>query len=178
MIYHATNLIAQTFEEMEVEFQLEEIGPFSSIISTFETLTGHSVKVHYISCDDNNGVSVRVFGLFSPIPVSQRLAILNICNSIHNNYPFFKFYLDSHSNLNINADLPFSIDDASVGPCCFEYFMLLKACVNKYCSDFVSVLNSSTIREKKNANDLMAVLNELRKHPIIINSQDNELEVQ
>ena len=133
MIHRATDLIVKTFDEHEVKYRVTEVGGASMVEAGFEVEAGPEVVVRYISNDEDNDVAVRIFGLMHRIPQAKRVAVMEACNTLSAKIRFFKFYLDSSSNVNVEADLPVRTDDDCLGECCFELFVRIMSILeNEY----------------------------------------------
>ena len=105
----------------------------SSTGHVLDVKAGPEVTARFLSEDEENHVSVRVFGLLHRIPAARRTAALEACNELSEKLRFFKFCLDPCSNVNVETDLPTRTGDDCLGECCFELFVrLMNVLENEY----------------------------------------------
>lgn len=172
MIHRATDLIVKTFDEHEVKYRVTEVGGASMVEAGFEVEAGPEVVVRYISNDEDNDVAVRIFGLMHRIPQAKRVAVMEACNTLSAKIRFFKFYLDSSSNVNVEADLPVRTDDDCLGECCFELFVRIMSILENEYHILAEALYGKASEEKTQPLELLRLLSGLREKPIVINDAE------
>ena len=169
MIHHATELIIKTFDEHDVKYRVTEVGEVSMIEAGFEIEAGPDVVVRYISNDEDNDVAVRIFGLMHRIPTAKRVEVLEACNTLSAKIRIFKFYLDSNSNVNVEADLPVRTDDECLGECCFELFVRIMSILENEYHILAEALYGASSSSKKEPIEMLRILKELRDKPLVVN---------
>lgn len=169
MIHKATELITKTFDEHSVKYRVTEVGEASMVEAGFEVEAGPEVVVRYISNDEDNDVAVRIFGLMHRIPSSKRVDVMEACNTLSAKIRFFKFYLDSNSNVNVEADLPVRTDDECVGECCFELFVRIMSILENEYHILAEALYGSPTTSKREPIEMLRILQELRDKPLVVN---------
>ncbi len=174
MIYRATLLIKETFESHGLKFQVRETENASIAEAGFEVESGPEVIVRFISINENNDVAVRVFGLMHKIPDSKKAAVLEACNALNTKIRFVKFVLGNDSNINLEADLPMKTDDSCIGECCFELFARIIQILNTEYHVLAEAVYQKEEPEKRDSNDFLKILRELRDKPFIIRNEEME----
>ena len=118
MLHKATRLIDRYFENRGIRHQTHEFdsGTTAVLVELRGNLDGFIVQ--YLSRDDDNDVSVRVYRLLRS--VSNKASALVACNFLNNKYRFVKFVLDDDDDLNLELDFPISISDDDVGKVAYE----------------------------------------------------------
>ena len=91
MIYKASRLITETFDERGIKYRIEELDEASVVEAAFSVTAGPQVVVRFISNDDDNDVAIRVFGLICKVPDSRRTAVMEACNTLSRTIRFYKF---------------------------------------------------------------------------------------
>ena len=172
MIHKATELIINTFDEHSVKYRVTEVGDASMVEAGFEVEAGPEVIVRYISNDEDNDGAVRIFGLMHKIPSAKRGDVMEACNTLSAKIRFFKFYLDSNSNVNVEADLPVRTDDECVGECCFELFVRIMSILENEYHILVESLYRSPANGKSQPFELLRMLSSLQEKPIVINEEE------
>ena len=81
----------------------DEHGNSSDVWLQFGIKNGGSYRIRFISKDDDNDVSVRVFGLLT-VEETHRDRILPIINKLNAKYRFVKFVLDEDGDVNLEYD--------------------------------------------------------------------------
>lgn len=173
MMYKATELIAKTFDDRGVKYRVTEVGDASLAEAGFAIDAGPDVVVRFISKDDDNDVAVRVFGLIHHIPASKKLAMMEACNVLSEKVRFFKFYLNSDSNVNVEADLPVQTDDECVGECCFELFVRIMSILNNEYHNLAEALYGNKTEDKNKPLKILQALKELRDTPFVLNNEES-----
>ena len=173
MIYKASRLIAETFDEHDVKYRVAEIGEASVVEAAFSINAGPQVIARFISNNDENDVAVRVFGLICKIPESKRNAMMEACNTLSRTIRFYKFYLDAENSVNVEADLPVRTDDCCVGECCFELFVRLMKILDDEYPVLAQALYADPAPNEHRSENLLRLLGELRDKTII-SSEDAE----
>ena len=122
MIYKATRLIKQEMDRQEFHYRIEEHDGKSVLIAGFGIDNGPSVQVLFISPDNDNDVSIRLFGIVNKVAENKTGSILKAINECNNKFRYLKFTLDKDGDVNIEYDLPIKADDRSVGAEACEIF--------------------------------------------------------
>ena len=174
MIYNSTRLIAAAFDEHDVKYRIEEIGDSSVIEAGFIVEAGPSVIARFISKGDTNDVAIRVFGLIGKIPDAKRVQVLEACNRLSSTIRFYKFYLDGDSSVNVEADLPLSVDDSCLGECCFELFARLMHILDGEFHVLAEALYGGLAEKREESGKLLRLLGELRGKPLKVPDGEEE----
>lgn len=173
MIFNATNLISETFDQREVKYRINEMENASDIEAGFKIKGGPAVSVRFISTDQKNDVAVRVFGLINEVPEEKREAVLEACNRLSKEIRFVKFCLDSNSDVNVEYDFLSNVSDECIGECCFEIFARLMMILDeKYHVLAEALYNGSNDRKTENMLEMMKMLQTIQKHPITVTEED------
>ena len=169
MIHRATELISKTFDEHDVKYRVTEVGDASMVEAAFEVEAGPEAVVRFISNDEDNDVAVRIFGLLHKIPQAKRVDVMEACNTLSAKIRFFKFYLDSNSNVNAEADLPVRTDDACLGECCFELFVRIMSILDNEYHILAEALYSAPAANRQEPSEMLRILQELCDNPLVLN---------
>lgn len=173
MIYKATSLIAEEFENMGLKFRTTEMMELSMVEAGFNINAGPACVVRFISGDNENDVWVRVYGLLNNVPVEKRAAMLRVCNSINTKTRHFKFSLDiEDGDVIVEADLPISVEDSCVGAVCLEMFIRCQKILNEEFHLFTEALCGVGGPEDRRF-ELLRALKELSEYPITVNNDES-----
>ncbi|MBQ6365191.1 MAG: YbjN domain-containing protein [Oscillospiraceae bacterium] len=172
MIYKATNLIMETFDLHNVKYRVNETEDASVVEAGFIIEAGPQATVHFISTSENNDVTIRIFGLIYQIPADRRGEILDACNTLNAKYRFIKFFLDTDSNVNVQADLPVRTDDECLGECCFELFARIMHMLRDDYHVLAEALYRVPCSEKKDSAEFLKALLNLKEKPLIVGNED------
>lgn len=82
-----------------------ETDSSSHVWLQFSVENGSSYRIYFISNDDDNDVSVRVYGLIS-VDESRREKLIPVINDLNCKYRYVKFVLDNDGDVNIEYDYP------------------------------------------------------------------------
>ena len=91
MLFKATNLISESFDQHGVKYRINEMENASEIEAGFSIKGGPAVSVRFISTDQENDVAVRVFGLINQVPEEKRMTVTEACNRLSEEIRFVKF---------------------------------------------------------------------------------------
>ncbi|MGI6633917.1 MAG: YbjN domain-containing protein [Christensenellales bacterium] len=83
----------------------EEYSNSSEAWVGFNVDNGPSYKIHFISNDNDNDVSVRVYGLLR-VDENNRIKLLTTLNELNAKYRYVKFVCDEDGDINIEYDFP------------------------------------------------------------------------
>lgn len=173
MIFNATNLISETFDQREVKYRINEMESASDIEAGFKIKGGPAVSMRFISTDQKNDVAVRVFGLINEVPVEKRNAVLEACNRLSREIRFVKFCLDSNSDVNVEYDFLSNVSDECIGECCFEIFARLMMILDeKYHVLAEALYNGVNDRKTESMLEMMKMLQTIQKHSITVTEED------
>ncbi len=165
MICKVTDLIAEAFDEKDVKYRIEEKEDFSVVEAGFEVEAGPALLVRFISKDDDNDVAIRVFGVVHRIPEAKKETILQACNSLNKDIRFVKFLLAEDGSVNLEADLPISVEESCIGECCFEYLVRIMNILDHEFHRFMEVLYSPANTGRTNSLDFIKELQKLQENP-------------
>lgn len=140
MVFKATKLIEAAFKEEGLKFAVEEEEKRSYVTAGFNIKSGPNVRMLFISRDDDNDVSLRLFGILSGVDESKEADILKVVNECNCTYRFLKFTIDSDRDVNVECDLPERTPDAGVGPMCAEYFIRTMKILDEVYPKFMKAL--------------------------------------
>ncbi len=87
--------------------------------------------MRFISTNQDNDVSLRVFGLISEIPDEKRIPMIETCNKLSHEIRFVKFCLDSDNYVNLEYDFLIEIPDDYIRVCCFKLFARIMQILNE-----------------------------------------------
>lgn len=115
MLYKATELLASYFENNNTKYSVRTLDKIEGLTVSIRGTNGcPDVSVQFISHNNNNDVSVRVFGLATNIPDTKRFRVLEACNSINCRNRFIKYVLNNHGDITLEYDCPCSLTDDNV----------------------------------------------------------------
>ncbi|WP_415930076.1 YbjN domain-containing protein [Zhenpiania hominis] len=131
MIYKATMLIQQEMDKKELKYYVEEFDDRSILYAGFGIENGPSVRVQFISRDNDNDVAIFLFGLVNGVSEDNMDKMLNAINECNKKYRYLKFYVDDDRNVNVEYDIPIEADDNSVGAEACEIFVRFMQITNE-----------------------------------------------
>jgi len=105
MMHQATRAIYETLSRTKLKVFTDEVGESSQVWLQFAIDNGGTYRIRFISSDEDNDVSIRVFSLIS-LKGDQRVRILPALNFINNKYRFVKFVCDKDGDVNVEYDYP------------------------------------------------------------------------
>ena len=101
------NMTTAIYEAMTKDNKLkvftEEHENTSEVWLQFGIKNGGGYKIRFISHDDDNDVSVRIFGLIT-VEEDQMAKLLPAINELNRKYRFVKFVLDDDGDVNLEYD--------------------------------------------------------------------------
>lgn len=121
MIYKATKIVAEAFEQASLKHAVRETDVFSYVDTSF-TGSNCSVRIRFINSDDDNDVKVLTEN-FAKFPESKRIKGLELINDLNRNYKYIKFSIDDDGDLCAQYDLPVSAADENLGSIVIEIAM-------------------------------------------------------
>lgn len=77
MIYKATKLIQQEMDKRELKYSVGEFDDRSILYADFGIENGPSVRVQFISCDNDNDVAIFLFRLVNVVSDDNMDKMLN-----------------------------------------------------------------------------------------------------
>ena len=164
--FNATNLIAETFEERGVKFDVVNHDGSEELRAGFSVDCGPFVVMRFISRDNDNDVAARIFGLISKTSKEKRARVMEACNVLNHKIRYMKFYLDTDGDINVEYDFPMHSPDNGIGEMAFEIFARMMHILNSEYSIFMKALYSEEeldIQGHSIPAELMQRLQELRK---------------
>lgn len=164
--FNAINLIAETFEKRGVKFDVVSHHGSEQLLAGFSIDCGPNVIMRFISCDNDNDVAARIFGLITSTPKEKRTRVMEACNVLNLKIRHMKFYLDMDGDINVEYDFLVHSPDNGIGEMAFEIFVRMMRILNSEYSIFMKALYSDEeldIRGHSVPNVLMHKLQELRK---------------
>lgn len=138
--FNATNLIAEVFEKNDVKFKVVCDHNSEQLLADFSVNCGPNVIVRYISRDNDNDVSARIYGLISNTPKEKRFRVMTACNMLNNKFRYAKFYVDIKGSINIEYDFPVQTPNDGIGEMGFEIFIRLIQILNSAYNIFMKAL--------------------------------------
>lgn len=121
--FKAINLIAETFEERNVKFEVITHLDSEQLLAGFSVDCGPNVMMRFISLDNDNDVAIRIYSLISNTPADKRPRVLEACNMINRKVRYMKFYVDIDGDINVEYDVPVKAPDIGIGEMAFEMFI-------------------------------------------------------
>ena len=164
--FKAINLIAETFEKRGVKFDVVSHHGSEQLLAGFSVDCGPNVIMRFISCDNDNDVAARIFGLISNTPKEKRTRVMEACNVLNHKIRYMKFYLDPDGDINVEYDSPMHSPDDGIGEMAFEIFVRVMQILDFEYSIFMKALYSDeelAIQGHGVPSELMQKLQELRK---------------
>ena len=140
--FKAINLIAETFEQRDVKFDVVYPNGSEQILAGFFVDCGPCVIMRFISRDNDNDVAARIFGLISNIPKEKRSRVLEACNMLNRKFRYMEFHLDSDGNINVEYDFPVHTPDNGIGEMAFEILVRTMAILDEGYNIFMKALYS------------------------------------
>lgn len=120
--FKPTNLIAETFEERNVKFNVVRYPSSEQLLAGFSIDCGPNVIIRFISNSNDNAVQVCVAGLISKIPKEKKVRIMEACNALNCKYRYVKFFLDTDGSISVKYDFLECSPDDGIGEMAFELF--------------------------------------------------------
>ena len=118
MLYHATQRIAEAFEEAGLKYQTQEIGPLS-LVDTGFTGDNCTYRLRFISMDEDNDVKAMTED-FAKVPESRKAAAYQLLNQLNREYKYLKFTMDDKGAICAQYDFPLSLPDDRLGGVAIE----------------------------------------------------------
>lgn len=112
MVYHATEIIAAKFDEMDLKYSIREAGTLS-LVELFIGGENVNVKFNFISFDNDNDVKVLT-GSFAKFPESKLSVGYKLINDLNKEYKCLKFTIDSDGDVSAQYDFPLRTTDESL----------------------------------------------------------------
>lgn len=105
-MFQATKAIYEAFKRSDgLKPFTDETEKSSNVWLQFGVEGGGNYKIRFISHDDDNDVSVRVYSLLS-IPEAKRAKLIGIVNDLNCEFRYAKFVLDKDGDVNVEYDYP------------------------------------------------------------------------
>ena len=140
--FKATNLIAETFEKHGVKFYVVRRQNNEQLLAGFPITCGPNVNVRFISCDNDNDVTVRIFGLIANTPKEKKTRVMEACNAINRKSRYIKFCFDTNGDIDVGYDFPVHTPDDSIGEMALEIFARTMQILDSEYSTFTKALYS------------------------------------
>lgn len=121
--FEATNRIVEVFTNHNLNFNVTNFNYIEMVKVRFSIDSGPTVTMQFVSTDNENDVSVRIFGVVTDIPADKRLRLMEACNVCNCNYRFLKFWIDDGDNLDVGYDFPKNTAADEVGVIAYEIFV-------------------------------------------------------
>ncbi len=164
--FKAINLIAETFEQRDVKFDVISHHGSEQLLAGFSVDCGPNVIMRFISSDNDNDVAARIFGLISNIPERKRARVMEACNVLNHKIRYTKFYLDTDGDINVEYDFPMSTPDEGIGEMAFEILVRMMQILDTEYGIFMKALYSDedlNIQEYSISAELIQNLQRFRK---------------
>ena len=120
MVYNASKLIQEAFEDNKIKCRINETKSTSAVEAGYSGSNVSGITMRFISTDDDNDVACRIFS-FLKVPESKRGAVLEAMNTLQRKYRYVTFTLDDDNEIHIGHDLP--VRTVNVGDVCVEMFI-------------------------------------------------------
>ena len=117
MIHQATRAISNALSMTNLKYKVEELNDSSYVSLAFNGEAGNKYTIRFISTDEDNDVSVRVFSICT-LQGDKRVRILPALNFLNNKYRFAKFVCDKDGDVNLEYDFP--VDTINPAACAEE----------------------------------------------------------
>lgn len=180
MIFNATQIIADAFEEKGITFQIEEVGDTSAVNAGYGIPGGPSIMVRFISSDNDSDVAIRVFSLFNSIPKEKELAMHRAISDIHRRVRYVKLYLEPKDmDIHVEYDVPTEVSSEDLGAVCFELFLRVSSILRREYHTLASALYEGGYKPKDDLEGFVEKLKMIRmmretlENPIVINADDD-----
>ena len=121
MIYKATKMVSEAFDQAGLKHAVRETDTFSFVDASF-TGSNCTVRIRFVNCDDDNDVKVLTEN-FAKFPEARRAKGLELINELNRNYKYMKFTVDGDGDLCAQYDLPVSAADENLGKMVIEIAM-------------------------------------------------------
>ena len=131
MIFKATNLITQELDKANIRYTVKDDEEHSIVRVSFPVDNGPVASVYFISRDDDNDVSIRLFRLIGGVSKEKKGKICSVVNECNRKYRFLKFTFDEENDVNIEYDLTAASSDDSIGLQACELFMRIMDIANE-----------------------------------------------
>ena len=173
MLFKATNLISESFDQHGVKYRVNEMEKASEIEAGFSIKSGPTVSIRFISSSQNNDVAVRVFGLINQVPEEKRMTVMEACNRLSEEIRFVKFCKNSNADVNVEYDFLTNVSDDCIGECCFEIFARLMSILDQRYHVLMETLYSGGQESKsENLREALKYLQTMQKNPISIKEDE------
>jgi len=110
MIHKATAAIARAYEGNEWRYTIDEVKDASILKANFNAKNAGTIKIQYLSPDDDNDVHVVIADYINGVPSKEPELLLAI-NELNCKYRFAKFVLDEDCDVRIECDIPLRCGD-------------------------------------------------------------------
>lgn len=131
MIHQATEAIYEALKNADEDLKvfIEENGDASEAWLQFVVRNGSGYRIRYISEDEDNDVSVRVYGLINLKDQEYCDKIIPVLNKINNKFRYVKFFLDKDGDVNVTYDYP--LDNSNPAGSAFEMMVRFVKIINE-----------------------------------------------
>ena len=139
MLHKATRLICENLEEKGIKFVAEEKAQnrTSSVLVPFAVKNGPVVYAKFISRDEDNDVSFRIYGLLTGIPEEKRVRLMETCNRLNFRIRYLKFTIDNDGDINAEFDFPMNVPDDALGDVADEMVARSKSILDEVYSTLI-----------------------------------------
>ena len=139
MIFKATKLIEADFKKSGIKFRVEERESTSAVVAGFTPKNGSQLRVQFLSNDDDNDVSIRLFTLIKATE-DKRDAMIRVANECNQQYRYCKFVVDKDNDVNVEYDFLLRVKGDNVGPMATECFIRIMKIVEDVYPLFMKAL--------------------------------------
>lgn len=172
--YKATGLIADTFREHDVKFDVKNILDSEQVCAGFSVNCGPSIIVCFISHDDDNDVAVRVMGLITNTPGEKRDRLIEACNILNHEFRHIKFVVDRDGDINVEYDFPIHTPDEGVGEMALETLVRMMHILDDKYSIFMKALYTEERLENKEKWDSDEMKRRLAEFRAFLEAEKND----
>lgn len=104
-MYQATEKIYEAIKETGKLKVFVEDGDVSDVWLQFTVENGAPYRIHFLSNDEDNDVSMRVFSLVK-VEEEKRDSVIQVLNELNVKYRYTKFVCDKDGDVNVEYDYP------------------------------------------------------------------------
>ena len=137
MVYKATKAIAEALEAKGIKYSVNELSKSSNVKVGVSGKNVSHFDIRFISSDDDNDVSVRVYSLVK-VPEAKLETMLEKLNEMNDQYRYARFHVDSDNEVTVSFDMALCVDN--VGDIAFELVARLMKIVDDSYPDLMKII--------------------------------------
>jgi len=132
--------IMQVFDHYEINYTFEKEEGFQVITVPFSIPCGPALQIKFFSSEEDHDVTIAVFNVVSEIPKKMRHKALEAINKFNMEVPGFKLILDDGGDIDVQAELPWTLEESCTGDIAFEMYIRITHCLRAKYKDLIAVL--------------------------------------